>query len=131
MNTEQLNQLLNKIKENKADDLENFWYTGIRFEEKVRQVGEIITDFSKHNVDREDIREFPEFGTEEYEEMKALEGVSAWHLDYFEFDADQKRYASHCYLLASDNAIVDIDGDLELDENELVMQDAEIIAQLF
>ncbi len=131
MTNEQLNQLLIDIKNKYADELEEFWYAGIRFEEKEREVNEEITDFSKHNTDREDEREFPEFGTDEYEEMEELDGVSAWNLSDFDFEDDQDRYASHCYLIASDDVIVDIDGDLDLDHNEIIMQNAVVIAKLF
>lgn len=131
MTKEQLNQLLADIKTKYAEELDEFWYAGIRFEEKEREVGEEITDCSKHNVDREDEREFPEFGTDEYEEMEDLEGVSAWNLSEFAFENGQDSYATHCYLIASDDVIVDVDGDLELDENEQVMQDAVVIAKLF
>lgn len=131
MTREQLNQLLVDTKNKYAEELEGFYYAGIRFEEKEREINEEITDFSKHNIDREDEREFPEFGTDEYEEMDELDGVSAWNLPDFKFDDDQNRYASHCYLIASDDVIVDIDGDLDLDHDEIVMQDAVVIAKLF
>lgn len=131
MTKEQLNQLLADIKNEYGEELEEFWYAGIRFEEKEREINEEITDFSKHNINREDEREFPEFGTDEYEEMDELDGVSAWNLADFKFDDDQNRYATHCYLIASDDVTVDIDGDLELDENEQVMKNAVVIAKLF
>lgn len=131
MTKEQLNELLKTITANNAEELEDYWYAGIRFEDKEREVGEVIEDKSKHNIDREDEREFPEFGTDEYENMEELEGVSAWNLGSFEFETNKENYAKHCYLIASDDMIVDIDGDLELDENEQVMQNAVVIAKLF
>lgn len=36
---------------------------GVRFENKVREIGEVITDKSRSNFDREDERDFPEYGT--------------------------------------------------------------------
>ncbi|GAK02294.1 hypothetical protein JCM19037_520 [Geomicrobium sp. JCM 19037] len=115
-------------------------FIGIRFEDKERQVGEIIEDYSRHNDEREDEREFPDYGTEEYEEMEEFDGVSAWDVvasdeqySYRKEQADEpaKRgyITNHCYLIASKHVM----GDPEsiLDHNEIVMIDAKVIAQLF
>lgn len=57
-----------------------YYYIGIRFEDKDREVGEIC-ECSKHNLDREDEREFPVYGTPEYDELPELDGTSAWNLE--------------------------------------------------
>lgn len=113
-----------------------FYHYGIRFENKVRNVGEVIEDLSRHNLDRDDERDFPEFGTDEYSNAPVLDGVSAWDLDgkwsrsvgadgYF----DELHFeAERCYIIASDD-IANCDD--ALDENEIVMVDAKVIAAIF
>ena len=117
-----------------------YYYIGLRFEDKEREVGDIITDRSRHNTDREDEREFPEFGTEEYEEMYELDGVSAWNImndnseyryrpDQAEEPARKGYIANHCYVIVSDYAASH--SDLDLDHNEIVLQNAEVVAKIF
>src|SRR5690625_2501690 len=85
---------------------------GIRFENRDLAIGDEVGT-SKHNMDREDEREFPEFGTEEYEEMYELDGASSWHQSAWkneilgglakETDPANKYYlASHAYLIGGD-----------------------------
>ena len=131
MNMNQLNQLLNELKERFENELYDFEAVGIRFEDKERTEGDVITESSKHNVDREDDREFPEYGTAEYDEMEDLDGVSAWKIDEFEFDGDQREYLpEHCYLIASNDCTFD-DGFLMLDEGEVIMDKAVVLAKIF
>ena len=131
MTEQQLNQLLNELKERFEDELYDYEAVGIRFEDKAREVGDVITESSKHNIDREDEREFPEYGTAEYDEMEDLDGVSAWKIDEFEFDGSQREYlADHCYLIASNDCTFD-DGFLMLDEGEVVMDKAVVLAKIF
>jgi len=126
------------IKDHMIDDMaeREFHHYGVRFENKERVVGETITDLSCHNLDRDDERDFPEFGSDEYFNSSELDGVSAWDMDgkwcnsvgingYF----DSLRYeADRCYIIASD----DISNcDDALDENEIVMVDACVIAVIF
>lgn len=71
--------------ENEDETGKYYSYYGIRFEDKVRQIGDIC-ECSRDNRDREDERDFPEYGTPEYEVMPELEGTCAW-------DADSIQYA--------------------------------------
>ena len=113
-----------------------FWHYGIRFENKERHVDDVITDLSRHNLDRDDERDFPAFGTDEYLNAAELEGVSAWDLDGQWLNCvginkytDELHYdAGHCYIIASDD-IANCDD--ALDENEIVMVDAKVIAVIF
>jgi hypothetical protein len=128
------------VKERVKELEEDFFYIGVRFENKERQVGEIITDVSRHNGDREDEREFPDFDTEEYYEMEELDGVSAWdahieeHYKYKTGEGNEpasKGYLTeHCYLIASDDAVNPGD-DIILDEGEIVLENAKVIEVLF
>lgn len=127
-------QMYNMIEQLKAET--EYYHIGLRFEDKKRNVGEIITDRSRHNADREDERDFPEFGTEEYEEAPELDGVSAWDIvnsddSYRYTDADEaaeKGYLTyHAYVVASDN----LDNHPDPDVNEIVLQNAKVVAKLF
>jgi len=110
---------------------------GIRFEDKVRQIGDIC-ECSKHNTDREDERDFPEFGTDEYSEMATLDGTSSWSLrrsmnyEYPERNAEKEAtecyFQEHCYIIAGRYSTNEDDG---LDDGEIVIEDAKVIAQLF
>lgn len=66
-----------KFKDRIAKLADDFYYDyddmGVRFEDKKRKVGEIIMDRSRSNPDRYDEREFPEYGTEEYDNMEELD----------------------------------------------------------
>lgn len=101
-------------------------YIGIRFEDKEREIGDICEN-SRHNTDREDEREFPEFGTEEYEELFELDGTSAWNLEtYDDFVGGFDTY--HCYIVAGNRITNRDDG---LDDNEIVIENAEVIEKIF
>lgn len=101
---------------------------GIRFEDKEREIGEICEN-SRHNYDREDEREFPEYGTEEYEELEEFDGTSAWNLPTYDDYADQSKFfTNHCYIVAGDNQT---NKDDDLDFNEIVIEDAKVIAKIF
>lgn len=126
-------EFFEKINNIKDELLDEYWAVGIRFEEKERQVGDIITDKSRHNNDREDERDFPEYGTDEYFEMQEFDGVSAWEIEGFEraitpsfqkeeflnSSAKQAFMATHCYIIASDD-VSNTDDDLDVGEVVLV-----------
>lgn len=111
---------------------------GVRFEDKDRKVGEEIAEYSHHNEDRDDEREFPEYGTDEYEEMEELDGVSAWGIDSPFITSDLKHMANnevkksgfgtyHCYFIAGDYGRINETGDV----GEVVIKNAKVIAKLF
>ena len=103
-----------------------FYHIGIRFEDKDREVGEIC-ECSRHNIDREDERDFPEYGTPEYDEMFVLDGTSAWNLEtYDDFVGGFNTY--HCYIIAGNKITNKDDG---LDDNEIVIENAIVLEKLF
>lgn len=105
---------------------DEFYYVGIRFEDKERQIGDIC-ECSKHNTDREDEREFPGYGTDEYDEMFELDGTSAWNLEYYtDFEGGFDTY--HCYIVVGNKITNQDDG---LDDNEIVIQDAKVVEIIF
>src|SRR5690625_2901710 len=74
-----------KVLKREAEELlEEGYIVGIRFEELERKAGDVITETSRHNLDREDERDFPEYGTEEYFELFEFDGVSAYDVESFE-----------------------------------------------
>lgn len=114
---------------------------GIRFEDRDLNIGDEV-GCSKHNADREDEREFPEYGTEEYEEMYELDGASSWgeHAWEYELLGNRKRFADdpankgvlakHAYLIAGGLSSEDHD-ELVLDEGEVVVTDAVVMFKFF
>lgn len=127
MKNKELQALVNKTVAVYEDD---YLYIGVRFEDKARTVGEAVEDYSKSNIDREDEREFPEYGTEEYAEMEELNGVSAWSVamkfdNGRNSDKNAKTYTDHCYVLGSKKASIGLDND------EIVMENAVVLAVAF
>mgnify|MGYP001461346458 CR=1 FL=1 len=103
-----------------------YYYLGIRFEDKDREIGEIC-ECSRHNIDREDEREFPEYGTPEYDEMFELDGTSAWNLEtYRDFEGGFNR--EHCYIIGGNQIANQDDG---LDDNEIVIVNAKVLEKIF
>lgn len=106
---------------------------GIRFENKERTVETIIEENSKSNSDRECEREFPEYGTQEYEDMEELDGVSAYKIDFRinvpdsmeNMDVNTVFGTDHCYILGAE---VFSYGE---DEGEIVMQEPVVVAKMF
>lgn len=122
----------NEMKEKAIEVLEQyedeFAVIGIRFEDKEREIGEIC-ECSRHNDDREDEREFPEYGSEEYEEMKKFDGTSSWDLNTYDDWDDQRAFDTyHCYIIAGDRAV---NKDDDLDHGEVVIENARVIATIF
>lgn len=56
---------------------DSYSIVGIRFGDHMREEGDTF-DISRANDDREDERVFPDYGTEEYENMVELDGTCAW-----------------------------------------------------
>lgn len=105
---------------------DEYWYVGIRFENKERKIGEIC-ECSRHNIDREDEREFPKYGTDEYFEMMELDGTSAWNLETYD-DFEGYFITDHCYIIAGNKISNQDDG---LDDNEIVIDNAKVLEKIF
>ena len=140
MKVKELWQKVNKLKE---DLLDEYAYVGIRFENKERELGEVCEN-SRHNIDREDERDFPIYGSEEYSNLEILDGTSCYDLSqakgtlynkYQSYEADEEAdifyNCKHCYIVVGwktgNNS--EFDGTLDLDE--IVIKDAEVIEILF
>lgn len=142
MNLVEMNEKIKEIYKRYADTVDNdyageYEFIGIRFEDKDREVGDIITDNSRNNIDREDERDFPEYNTEEYFEMEELDGISAWNFEQYDFnipsykneksEAKKNHIQEHCYILGANNLS---ETDL-MDDGEIIMEDAVVLAKLF
>jgi len=127
------------INQKLADEHAEYSFYGLRFENKLRKIGDEC-DWSKHNYDRQDEREFPVYGSDEYERAEQLEGTSAWSItdegsnewqkSYCQDDAyadDELFVDGHCYIIAGDRTA----EHGAPDENEVVIADAIVIAVLF
>lgn len=99
---------------------------GIRFEEKDYKVGEVINN-SKHNQDREDEREFPQFESPEYDELSELPGVSTWNRDTLDMLEAWIGGHTHCYVVVGDGSSwYDSVDECVLDDNELLIEDGRV-----
>ena len=109
-----------KIKELKEI---KFDYFGVRFEKKLREVGDFCGN-SKSNIDRIDARDFPEYGTDEYNMLNDLNGTSAYDVDFWEeyIDLDDIDEEYHVYLIAGNSYE---EGE---DYDEMIIKSAEVIA---
>lgn len=112
----------------------DYYYVGVRYEDKLRQAGEEC-DYSKHNAGD---REFPKYGTVEYDELDDLDGTSAWaarkYLSNYDLSGDQSRLVSdkfkhvaHAYIVVGQYASTPSDAD----DGEIVIEDAVVAEVLF
>ena len=114
-------------------------YIGLRFENKDREIGDICEN-SKHNPNRDDSRDFPEYDSEEYEKLPEFEGTSAWDLnlkdmhrtwfgEYMEDDEESyypEEY-NHAYIIAGN----EVDNHIDRDYDEVIIKDAEVVEIIF
>ena len=124
MNTKLVKELFEKFKSDGE-----YEYICFRFDTREMKVGECFGN-SKHNPDREDERDFPEYGTEEYEAMPELDGTSCYGAEYFmevyasgemDFFEDMK-----CYLIASNEVGYHDDPD----EGEMLLKNPIVLGRV-
>ena len=140
-----IHEMYAKVREIYEANEDKYYYIGIRFEDKDREIGEEC-EWSKHNPDREDERDFPKYGAPEYDELPTLDGTSAWDLSllsehwYPGFgdphrmpwvtpDKDCERYflTDHCYIVVGNEG-----GQHDCpDYGEILIRDAVVIAKLW
>lgn len=133
-------EMYEKVREIQAAN-EDYFCIGIRFEDKQREIGEEC-EWSRHNSDREDERDFPAYGTDEYQEMEVLDGTCAWDLEssvkypgfgnridsyYLDKEASYCFIPDHAYIIAGDK----LGRHDDPDHGEILIKDAVVIAQLF
>jgi hypothetical protein len=129
------NEIQKFIDENK--DNQKFYYYGLRFENKNRKVGSKISA-SRHNPDRSDERDFPEYGKSSYYRLPKLDGTSAWHIDMDGYSREWVRSFwswsdkmhdtdGHCYIIASDERGYNEDPD----PNETLIKNAIVVCKIY
>jgi len=136
-------EMYEKVKKIYEQYEESYWYIGLRFEDKEREIGEEC-ECSRHNGDREDEREFPAYGTDEYEELEELDGTSAWNMDPslmkeyhpgvqslrgldLEKECSRHFTTKHCYVIAGNRQGRHDDPD----QGEIVIKSAVVLEQIF
>lgn len=126
-------EMVTKIKELQEEHCmingNGFDIVGVRFENKLREIGEEIGN-SRHNIDREDERAMPEYDTPEYEEMFELDGASAFEVDEIidMLENDVGVDGEHCYFIAGTDAVNLDDG---IDHGEVVVANAKVIHKFY
>lgn len=135
-------EMYEKVKKIYNDNEDEYYCIGLRFEDKEREIGEEC-EYSRHNADREDERDFPDFGTDDYEEMELLHGTSAWDMapskrSYHpgmptlrgvdsEKECSRHFFTNHCYVIASNKQ----GSHDNPDDGEILIKDAVVIAKVF
>lgn len=111
-------------------------FYGLRFEDKNRNVGETCEN-SKNNVDREDERDFPEYGSEEYDDMEEMDGTSAWGEEsaLMQIQENIKYKATifqskHAYIIAGQDVGWEQNNGV-IDDGEIVIQEAVVLYKIF
>ena len=125
-----------------AQELEgktNFNFLGFRIEAREYKVGDIMEGTSRTNLGREDERDFPAYGTEEYEELEELDGLCAYDLgiDFRTIDSieeqlnqmfrgleDREYTDGHMYVIGTN----DYSDDFAEDNYEIVMPNPTVLA---
>ena len=112
------------IIDNLSDELDGA-VIGIRFDNAVLSVGDRC-HHSRHNPGRDDERDFPEYGTPEYDELPELPGTSCYYMasswDYYhdswrcrdtiEIALDIRRSCwRHAYIVSGNSVHYDYDMD--------------------
>ena len=107
-------------------------FLGVRFERRVLQVGDEVGK-SKTNFGRSDVREFPEYGTPEYDSLEVLSGACAYDVDAWKCHIlDKGEWTEletdiHLYVIEGDG----IDRESGEDQDEVIITNAEVMARIF
>ncbi len=121
--------------EERFDDEGIYRYIGFRYEDKEREIGEIIMDKSRSNIDREDERDYPAYGTPEYDSLPELNGICTYDAKAVKrimgsSDPDDTFLCpgDHCYIVASTRK-----SDIESgeDDHEFILDFAEVMYKVF
>ena len=121
-----MKEILKKIAELKEKFEDSEKYLGIRFSKNSHEVGDSIS-ISKGNPDREDSRDFPEFGSEEYGFLPDLPGTSAYDVDYWEEYVDLSDCRENGIRVYVISGIDYVEGE---DRDEIILKNAEIVGIL-
>jgi len=84
-------------------------------------------EHSKDNSDREDDRDYPEFGSPEYDNLPTLRGTSAWDPNVAININPTSCNWHHAYIVVGDCTV----GHPCPDQGELLLVNARVVEQLF
>ena len=107
-------------------------FIGVRFDRRLLSVGDEVGK-SRTNIGREDVREFPEYGTQEYESLPELEGACAYDVDSWSHhilmrgEWTEDEIDMHLYVIEGDG----IDRESGEDEDEVIIRNAEVMAVIY
>jgi len=133
MDKEKFEEIVKEYQEKFEDRELGFDFAGVRFENAERKVGEVLCFESKDDSERDDVRDFPDYNSDEYDDLPDMGGVSSWDLevydDYFDPQYSVAR-GEHCYIIAGDDGNR---GDFEVtcDEGEVVITRPTVLAKLW
>lgn len=130
MNQDTLLKLLEEL-------LETYVYVGVRCDDRDLPAG-FVFDWSRHNPDRIDERDFPVYGSSEYDELEELDGTSVWFLGCDEVVQKNllRRIApvlegngshEHAYVVVSNQTAVHPDPD----DGEQLFRDCTVAYKIF
>lgn len=111
---------------------EDWDYVAVRQDDRDLDVG-FVFDNSKHNPDRFDERDFPQFGSDEYENLPEIDGTSCWYCSEFYDLATKDPYGEfsqwhdHLYVVVSNESGYHDDPD----HNETVLRSPVIVKKIF
>ena len=118
---------------------EEFEFVGLRLENKERKAGEICEN-SKHNPDRDDDRDFPEYGSAEYEKLPEFDGTSSWDCrkvvnnfdemmkgQFIDWEDELLFEQNHAYIIAGN----ELDNNPDRDFDEIIIKNAQVIEKVF
>lgn len=139
MIAERIVKAIEELEEESKKFFLDYKFYGIRFERRHNLEEGYELECSKANRDRVDAREFPVFGTPEYEEMDELDGTCA----YFVFDGEKEERSKRLnhilnnyiseesdeftwYLVGAED-LSDEEGE---DDDEIIMKDAVVVKKI-
>ena len=108
MTKQELLKRVEKYVEKNSCDLPHWASTiGVRYDNRVVSVGDELPN-SRSNVDRDDTRDFPTYGTPEYDDSEELDGTSVYLAAHHYDDLDDiQNYGLETILCGSDESVWD------------------------
>lgn len=141
MKVKEMKKIVEKIyKELSWSEDGEYMCVGLRFEDKDREVGETCEN-SRNNINREDEREFPEYGTDEYFQLEEMDGVSTWDLSSMntinswlwsnpEANATTQFIGNHAYIIVGDSTGWEQNNGL-IDDGELLIKNGKVAYKIY
>jgi phage-related protein (TIGR01555 family) len=141
-----LSDEMDNIKENiKKGELGDFEYYGLRWEQKNRDIGDIIENSKR--LSGKETKDFPEYGTKEYNKLETAEGVSSdlilerkgneYKISNYYKNNNSQGYKNnlqngetifkHMYIIAGNREA----NEEENDPNEIYIKNAKVVYKLY